>query len=276
MRRVCFSRSTAGKHAFVPVAPEPEEIFQRTREEGRRRLARPPLELASTALVAGFDIVFGVIALGVAGALVSERFGEGLGELAGALAFGIAFVFVILGRSELFTENFLVPIAGLERRDRRSWYKLAELWAASPVLNLLGAALLTLVVTMHGVLPEGTGAVLVKLAETIDANGVGSAFASAVAAGALITLMTWLVEAADTTGVRIAVGWAAGALLALGHFNHAIVITVEGFFGIRYGSALGWGDLLENLGVAVAGNLVGGVLFVTLTRFGQAAGASSA
>jgi formate/nitrite transporter FocA (FNT family) len=116
----------------------------------------------------------------------------------------------------------------------------------------------------------------VKLAETIDANGVGSAFASAVAAGALITLMTWLVEAADTTGVRIAVGWAAGALLALGHFNHAIVITVEGFFGIRYGSALGWGDLLENLGVAVAGNLVGGVLFVTLTRFGQAAGASSA
>jgi formate-nitrite transporter family protein len=256
----------------VPAAPEPEEIFQRTREEGRRRLARPPLELASTALVAGFDIVFGVIALGVAGALVSERFGEGLGEL----AFGIAFVFVILGRSELFTENFLVPIAGLERRDRRSWYKLAELWAASPVLNLLGAALLTLVVTMHGVLPEGTGAVLVKLAETIDANGVGSAFASAVAAGALITLMTWLVEAADTTGVRIAVGWAAGALLALGHFNHAIVITVEGFFGIRYGSALGWGDLLENLGVAVAGNLVGGVLFVTLTRFGQAAGASSA
>jgi formate/nitrite transporter FocA (FNT family) len=34
--------------------------------------------------------------------------------------------------------------------------------------------------------------------------------------------------------------------------------------------------LLANFGVAVVGNLVGGILFVTLTRFGQAAGASSA
>jgi formate/nitrite transporter FocA (FNT family) len=260
----------------VPAAPEPHEIFQRTREEGRRRLGRTPLELASTALVAGFDIVFGVIALGVATALVAEEFGEGPGELVGAIAFGTAFVSVILGRSELFTENFLVPIAGLEKRDRRSWYKLAELWAVSPVLNLLGGAILTVIVTTHGVLPEGTGDALAKLADGIDANGVLSAFASAVAAGALITLMTWLVEAADTIGVRITVGWIGGALLALGHFNHAIVITLEGFFGIRYGSTLGWSDLFSNLGVAVAGNLVGGVLFVTLTRFGQAAGSSSA
>ena len=42
-------------------APEPEEIYARAREEGRRRLSRPVLELSATALVGGFDVAFGVL-----------------------------------------------------------------------------------------------------------------------------------------------------------------------------------------------------------------------
>jgi len=46
-------------------------------------------------------------------------------------------VFIVVGRSELFTENFLVPITGLSR-DRGSWVKLGELWVISLVFNLAG------------------------------------------------------------------------------------------------------------------------------------------
>src|SRR5919199_2775738 len=93
---------------------QPDEIYKRAREEGRRRLARPVLELVATALVGGFDVAFGVVAFALAaGAIASSQ----LGHLVGALAFGIGFVFVVVGKSELFTENFLVPIAGLERRS---------------------------------------------------------------------------------------------------------------------------------------------------------------
>src|ERR687884_1463102 len=108
-------------------APEPEQIYERTREEGERRLSRPPLELATTAIAAGVDIVFGIVALGAASALVSKRYGTELGHVFGSIAFGVAFVFIIVGRSELFTENFLVPLAGV-RRERRTWFKLFELW----------------------------------------------------------------------------------------------------------------------------------------------------
>ena len=52
------------------AAPQPEEIYERTREEGRRRLSRPVLELAATALVGGFDIAFGVALYGIAAAAV--------------------------------------------------------------------------------------------------------------------------------------------------------------------------------------------------------------
>jgi formate/nitrite transporter FocA (FNT family) len=257
----------------VTSAPQPEEIYARTREEGQRRLSRPRLELAATAFVAGVDIVFGIVALGTASALLAETAGPKVGHLVGSVAFGLGFVFIVVGRSELFTENFLVPIAGLERRSG-SWLKLAELWLVSPILNLLGGGLLLTVLTVHGVLPEGTGTSLVDVADKLHENGPLAAFMSAVGAGALITLMTWLVEGAETTGVRIVAAWLTGTLLTLGAFNHVIVATLELFAGIRYGGDIGWSDLVSNLGIAAAGNLVGGLLFVTLTRFGQAVGAS--
>ncbi len=252
---------------------EPDEIYRRTQEEGRRRLSRSPLELAATSLVAGFDVIFGIVALGVTHALVAERFGDGLGELLGAIAFGTAFVFIVVGRSELFTENFLLPIAGLDQRSRRSWLSLAQLWSLSPVFNVLGGVLLALIVTTGGVLPEGTSDVLAAVAEEQDSKGVLAAFMSAVVAGALITLMTWLIEAYESIGVRIVCAWIVGALLALVALNHVVVVTLELFIGIRFDADVGWDDVFGNLGVAAVGNLVGGVVFVSLTRFGQARGA---
>jgi formate/nitrite transporter FocA (FNT family) len=252
-------------------AREPEEIYERTREEGRSRLSRPVLELAATAAVGGFDVALGVAALALAGAAVAERFGSGLGDLAGAAAFGIGFVFVVVGRSELFTENFLVPIAGMDQSDRRSWLKLGELWAVSLVLNIAGGLVLAVVLSSHGVLREGAGAWLVRLAEHIAGYGALTGLLSAVVAGALMTLMTWFVEgAAATVGGRALMAWLVGFVLALGAFNHAVVSTIELFFGIRYGADVGYSDLLANLGIAVAGNLVGGLVLVTFARTAQA------
>ena len=66
--------------------------------------------------------------------------------------------------------------------------------------------------------------------------------------------------------------WIVGAVIALGAFNHAIVSTIEIVFGLRYGLDAGAGDLFRNLGLAVAGNLVGGLSLVTFARFAQALG----
>ena len=252
---------------------QPEEIYERTRDEGRRRLSRPLLELSATALVGGFDIAFGVIALGLAHGAIADGFGAAAGRIAGAVAFGLGFVFVVVGRSELFTENFLVPITGLER-ERRTWFKLGELWTATLVLNLVGGLILGLIITTHGVLRADAQAALVDVADHIAAYDAVTAFVSAVAAGALMTLMTWFVEgAADSLAVRIVMAWLVGALIALATFNHAIVSTVELFFGMRYGADIDVGQLLANLVLAVGGNLVGGLLLVTVARSAQALGA---
>jgi formate/nitrite transporter FocA (FNT family) len=91
-----------------------------------------------------------------------------------------------------------------------------------------------------------------------------------------MTLMTWFVEgAAETAGVRIAMSWIVGSLIALGTFNHAIVSTIELVFGMRYGAGVSDGDLFANLGLAVGGHLVGGVLLLTFARSAQVFAATS-
>jgi formate/nitrite transporter FocA (FNT family) len=252
-------------------APEPHEMFARTHEEGQRRLTRSILELTTTSLVGGFDVVFGVIALAAATAAVAPHFGADAGHLVGSLAFGIAFVFIVVGRSELFTENFLIPVTAL-RSGRLRTLKLVELWTISPVMNIIGGTALILVVSSKGVLPQGSAPALVKVANEIVARTDWSAFLSAIAGGALITVMTWMVEGVGTVGGRIVVAWVAGALLALGSFNHVIVVTLELVFGLRFGANLDIGDIGVNFAIAATGNLIGGMLFVTLTRTSQAIG----
>jgi formate/nitrite transporter FocA (FNT family) len=254
-------------------APEPHEIYERIEREGRRRLDRPSLELAATALVAGFDIVFGLIAFSLVSSSLDKHFGRHAAHFGGALAFGIAFVFIVVGRSELFTENFLVPIAGM-RNERKAWLKLGELWTLSPVLNVLGGTALAIILSSDGVLPGNVGKAFRAGAFLLHTRSTLGAFLSAIGAGALITLMTWLVEGTNLMGVRILMAWLAGALLTLGAFNHVIVATLQLVFGIRYGAHIRYAYVVGNFFLAVAGNMVGGLLFVTLTRFGQAKGSS--
>ena len=252
-------------------APEPHEMYARTREEGKRRLDRSKLELVSTSLFAGFDVVFGVVALGAATAAMAPHFGPSAAHFFGSLAFGIAFIFIVVGGSELFTENFLVPITALRSR-RLSALKLAQLWTISPIMNIAGGTALILILSSKGVLPEGAAPALVDVADKIIQLSDWSAFLSAIVGGTLITAMTWMVEGVGTIGGRIVVAWIAGALLALGGFNHVIVVTLELIFGMRFGADIGLDDVGWNFAIAASGNLIGGTLFVTLTRTSQAIG----
>ena len=277
------SQPLASSHVVRPsgtttrerAAPEPEEIYAEARREGRRRLSRPLRELAATALVGGFDVAFGVAVYSLAAGAVDTRTSSQLAHLVGAAAFGIGFVFVVVGRSELFTENFLVPVAGLERR-RGSWLKLGELWVGTFLLNLIGGTLLAIILTSKGVLSGSSHVAVTSLAEHLGHYSAASGFLSAVVAGALMTLMTWFVEgAAQSMSVRIVMSWIVGAVIVLGTFNHAIVSTIEIVFGMRYGAHVTLGELFTNLGIAVGGNLVGGLLLVTFARSAQAGGGSS-
>lgn len=258
-----------------PAAPmRPPEIYDRVVQEGRERVLSTMLVMTSRAFIAGFTIVFGIVALGMTHALVSARFGPELGNLAGSIAFGIGLVFLVVGRTDLFTENFLDPVAAAVQDGGRMWGLLLRLWGVTLVMNLMGGAVLSLVLSVDRAIPHGGHEPLVRVAEETLSLPAGASFSRAIAAGAILTLMTWMLQAAGSTGARITIAWIVGAFLALGPFNHVVVTELHLLIGDLHGVDVSLGDYATTLGVATAGNLIGGVALVTFALFEEVKGAA--
>ncbi|MBW3570014.1 MAG: formate/nitrite transporter family protein [Gemmatimonadetes bacterium] len=257
----------------MSVAPTPSEIFRRSANEGERRLDQSLLELVSTAFIAGFTIIFGIVALGIVHAAVEPQAGQ-IARIAGALAFAPGVVFLIVGRAELFTENFFDPAAAVvQRRESRPVRQLMRLWAVTFVLNLIGGTLFALVFAVPGVLPEGAPEALRRVAEEIAARGAWAGFASAVVGGALVALLSFFLAAVNGVGSRIAMAYLVGFLLAVGPFDHVTVTVLHVFVGILFGAGIDLGTVAVIMAISTAGNLVGGVGLVTLSHVAQARGA---
>src|SRR4051795_4427959 len=117
---------------------EVEDTLQRTVEEGKRRLNRNWAPLLATGLVGGIDVATGVMAL-----LVVES--ETGNKMLAGLAFSIGFIALAMARSELFTEDFLVPVGTVIARQAplRSLFRL---WAVTAGGNLVGGWIFTLLI----------------------------------------------------------------------------------------------------------------------------------
>jgi formate/nitrite transporter FocA (FNT family) len=254
----------------MPVAPDPDEIYERAEKEGRRRLQMSLPDMVATAFIAGVTIIFGIVALGVVEALVEPELGSGIAQLAGALAFGIGVVFLVVGRSELFTEDFFDAVAeAIREQGEKPWAGLLRLWGVTLVLNLVGGALLVGLLTVEGALPQDAGRTLVHIAEEIVAKGWAATLVRAVLAGALITLLSYMLKAVDTVAARILVAYMVGFFLALGPFDHVVVSALHVLFGVWLSGTVGYVELLANVGLSAVGNVAGGLLLITLTHTAQ-------
>lgn len=257
-------------------APAPAEIFGRAVEEGRRRLDQSMLELISTSFIAGFTVVFGIAALGITEALIEPR-GEGIAKLAGALAFGVGVVFLVVGRAELFKKNFFDPTAAVvDDLDTRSVGSLARLWVVTLVFNLGGGGLFAGIFAVEGVLPAGAATALHAFAVESAHGGALTWFASGVAGGSLVTLLSYIAVAVNRIGSRIPLAYIVGVLLVPGPFDHVVVTALHGFIGILFGAAIEPTTFGAMLVVVTAGNVVGGLGLVTLTHITQVMGARQA
>jgi formate/nitrite transporter FocA (FNT family) len=260
----------------VAEQPTPGEIFDRAVAEGERRLDQSSLELASTSFIAGFTVVFGHVALGIVEAFTEPAFGHAA-RVAGALAFGLGVVFLVAGRTELFNENFSDPAAAaVERPGLSAAPALGRLWVGTLAFNLLGGGLMSLVFAVDGAIPGASTVVLRTTAADIAGRTTAGWFARAVAGGALVSLMSFLVVAVRSDGSRLALAYAVGFLLALGPFEHVVVSVIHVVLGIFLGATVGLPTLAAMTAVVTAGNLVGGLGLVTVTHVTQAMGAELA
>ncbi len=249
----------------------PDEIWEEGLDEGERRLDRGQIALGATGFAGGADVFFGLIAVVVTtGALVSVM-PEEPAHVIGSLAFGLAFVLITLGRAELFTENFLIPVSAVYA-GRSSVGALLRMWGITFVFNGVGLLLFAAIFSKAGVLEPSALEAAGSLADTQADRDVVAALLSAVAAGTIMTLFTWVIAASESTSARVLTALVVGFLLLAPSLNHAVVGFGEILFALlAHTTTAGWGDMAGNTALAVIGNLVGGGL-VFATRLAQVRG----
>jgi formate/nitrite transporter FocA (FNT family) len=250
----------------------PDEIWTDSLDEGERRLRRGWTALAATGFAGGVDVFFSIVALAVASAALQAAMPEPTAHLLASLTFGIGFVFITLGRAELFTENFLVPVAAVVSK-RGTVGALLRMWLITLTLNFAGLALFAAIFAVSGVLKADTLEAAGTMADTLGQRDALPAFLSAFAAGTIMTLFTWVIAAAQSDSARVLASLIIGFVLAAPSLNHAIVGFGEVIFGIFAGTAQSdWSDLVRTVAIAIAGNLLGGVGLVFSTRLAQIRG----
>jgi formate/nitrite transporter FocA (FNT family) len=244
--------------------PTANEIYEQVSRNARRELQRPKRALALSGIVGG--LTMGLTGLSVS--VITALLGSSPWAQFVALSFyPLGFMAVILGRGQLFTENTLYPVA-LILVERRHVWETVRLWAIVLPSNIVGAFLFAMLAARTKALQPDVLHALTQMGAAAAAPGMRHIFWSGVVGGWMIALVAWLVSGSHSITGSVAVIWVLTFIVGLGHFAHCIATSGEILaavlsHGVTVGGYFRW------LLLATSGNIVGGVVLVTLLEYGQ-------
>jgi formate-nitrite transporter family protein len=240
------------------------EILHEEVKSGWSELNRPGAGLFLSGLSAGLDVGFSLLLMAVTLSLAGDDLHPLALKLLLAAMYAVGFVFVNVGRSELFTEHTTLMIFPL--LDRKvSAFALGRVWLLVYSGNLLGAAIFALLASRIG---PALGIAKMEVFGHIAENTVHFPWwvllTSGILAGWMMGLLSWLVAATQDTISQIAcVGLIAGAI-GFASLHHCVAGSVEVLAGAFAGHAVSLCDYGCFLLWATAGNILGGGIFASL------------
>ena len=253
------------RRARARSAVGPQVVHEAIRLEGKEELERPVAALAWSGVAAGLSMGFSLVAEGILrDALPDAPWSEPVSKL----GYTLGFLFVILGRQQLFTENTLTVILPLMQKPTAVVLaKVARLWAVVLAANVAGALLFAWSLSAGELFAPGQRAAFAEVARSAWEAPFGTIVLRGVYGGWLIALMVWLLPAAKSARffVIVAVTWLVGA----GHFSHVVAGSVEVLYLVAEGEVSFLSFLGGFLLPAFLGNCIGGVSLVAAVNHAQ-------
>jgi len=254
-------QNQAARHA----APRALVIHEIIRDEGEQELERTNMALALSGLAGGLSMGFSFLALALLRASLPDT--PWRADIS-SFGYAVGFIIVVLGRQQLFTENTLTAVLPvLTRRDAATFLSAARLWAVVLAANLAGTWIFAAIIHAPGVFPPDVTTAFQDIGQEAIPPVFYATLTKAFFAGWLIALMVWILPAAQSA--RIFVILLITYVVSLAHLSHIVAGSTEAAYDVLSGAA-SFGQycglfLLPTL----LGNILGGVLLVTILNHGS-------
>jgi formate/nitrite transporter FocA (FNT family) len=248
------------------MSVERDDIFERARVDGLRRLSRPrPVHLVA-AVAAGGVLALAFLGEAIVVAGVADVAGPGIAALLGALVFAAALPLVVGGRFELFGENVYGPATAMAGRTRTRWRQLTRLSLAALAMNILGALALVFAFAVEGALPPEVAGALAATGERVAQTPWPAVLVRGLLAGILLALLSYLCAALEVVKARLVIAYMVGFLLAVGPFDYVVVSGPRLLFTSLTEGDVRYLVLAGHSLLSATGNAAGALLFFALTR----------
>jgi formate/nitrite transporter FocA (FNT family) len=246
-------------------------ILEREMESALKEIGRPPAGLFLSGFSAGLNLSFGALFMAMV-LTYSGGFDSALTKqvaLAGVSA--IAFLFVVVGQTELFTAHTTMAILPL-LDGRASVGDVARLWGVVYAANLSGCvAFVGLIAAIGEPMGIATPASFGALAGSLLGFPWWVVLLSGVVAGWLMGLATWLSAASRDTIGRVVFVLLVTATIGFGPFHHSILGTTEVLSAAVLTGEVPVPVFGSFLLFTTLGNVVGGGVFVGALNYGHVA-----
>jgi formate/nitrite transporter FocA (FNT family) len=247
-----------------------KDILRQQVHEELVQIKRPTAGLFISGLSAGLDVGFSLLLMAVMYTMTVGVFSEPVVNILVANMYSVGFIFVILGRSELFTEHTTIAFLPVLNRQA-SLSALSRLWATIYTSNLIGAAIFAFLATIIGPALDVIDPMAFEaLARPLVEHPWWIILLSGVLAGWMMGLLSWLITASRDTVSQVLLVWLVTTGIGLAHLHHSIVGTVEVLAAVFATQSVTLAEFGHFLIWATLGNAIGGLVFVALIKYGHA------
>lgn len=211
-------------------------------------------------MLAGMYIGAAIVLILILGSTAPREFQR----LVMGVSFGGALTMVIFAGSELFTGCNLVLTFGVLSR-RTGVGALAANWALTWVGNLVGSAMLAVMVTQARILDaEPIRSFVLSVVDRKMHLAPEALFWRAVLANWMVCLGVWMSTRSKNDAARILlIGWSMFTFIACG-YEHSVANMSGLLLGLLqpHGPSITFAGYAYNLAIVTAGNIVGGAVLV--------------
>jgi formate/nitrite transporter FocA (FNT family) len=242
-----------------------DDVLEMAIHEGKSQLHRRVLSLFMSSAAAGMIIGFTVLAVGVMASILGDL--NGINRILIALVYPVGFVLCILSRTELFTEHTATAVYPL-LDGSAGVLNVLKLWMVVIIGNLCGGLVIAIMLSMADPVIYASEGYLIVAKHVLDYD-YSVLFISAILAGWLMAIGAWTILSTHSTSSQILCIYIATFIIGVGGLHHSIAGSVELFVGVLTSDEILLPSILPAIAVMLAGNAVGGSVFVALINYGH-------